>query len=495
MSTVACNLNLTGLNREYISFYSNFNHWLLHTRLPTFMAAAFYKFAIPTSIITGSLLTLYTLQSSVGAKQNVGIVSFASYYGTAVLSASVVYPFLLRLIGRKYSLLLGDASAVIFAMLFLSPISEVTITIKAFVGLLETCIWAAAYTYASSYDSCGEGEETGNVAKFVTILSAAQAGMTILPIAILRNTASPVDVAQHVQYDGNETVNLVCGAVDCPSTYYSSKNDSAIYHYLIPSRLSLNILVGVFTLVQGGVLIYHIVFLPSDYSSNPGGERTNLLPPQNVPGDTTPKSRPVRAWRHLKESVANMFENLISVQSVFTFPVQVSYGLIAGFLWSGFARSFISCPLGVQTVGLCMLVANSVSAIVSASVVQFRKYISMRTLSALSLLVNLTTCTFAMLWDPSPATLYVPYLLSAMFGASYTVARLVKAIIPVIYFRDTDTAYSLAECWGSIGIMICQIISDELCTTSVLYVLAAFSMFSICVLIAGDCVCGPVQKP
>lgn len=220
-------------------------------KAPNFMDAGFYTHASATSVIAGSLICIFTLQSSVEVKGNVGLVSLGAYYGVAVVSSCMVYPFLIRLIGRKYNLLLGDASSIIFGVALIYPMPIITIVTRALLGFLEPSFWSASFAIAASYQIstsyfATDEDKTKKVLRLIVIIGIGQGLMSLLPNVILKESYELDKIGVvNVSYD------IKCGAQDCP-TEYSDTPHNPIYRNLIPSPTSLHIFVGILAGIQMG---------------------------------------------------------------------------------------------------------------------------------------------------------------------------------------------------------------------------------------------------
>lgn len=227
----------------------------------------------------------------------------------------------------------------------------------------------------------------------------------------------------------------------------------------------------------------HWAILPNDCVTN--SETINLLNQSKKEHLKSSNTMPV-VWKHLKESFIVLRKNLISYRSLFTAPSQLFYGLLGGFIWSDFTRSFVSCTLGVHSVGLCMFIVNSTSSMTTLLIALVTKKISVRFLAVSNILLDLPTCLLSIVWTPSSDTSYFPYVLATIFGVCHGLSRTIIFTIPVKYFLDIDAGYTLCSCWMSVGVLLSQFISVRLCTISVLYVVMAWSLLSSFALLVGD---------
>lgn len=448
------------------------------------MSVQFYAYVLASAVGLGSLSAIFVLLSSVEVKGNVGLLSVGTFFILAIASSCIVYPFLVRLIGRKYSLLLGDASIIVFGVAMLFPTPAVTIITRALTGLMESPIWSATFAIAASYrvpalEDASDKSGKGKVLRLITILGCAQAIMNLVPFAILRNSIAEPGlggVDNITQYDD-------CGAKDCPYTY-ATKSYDPVFSRLIPLVTSLYIVVGIFTVLQTGMLIVHWVVVPNDLDNN-DSEGENLL----NEGDKQSVKQPSRKWdilQRLKDSLVAVRNNLVTATGLLTAPSQFFYGLYVGFIWSNYSRSFVSCVCGVRVVGLCMFITILCSTIVSLIIAFVKFKVSVPFLSVVNAVAALPTFGIAVWWVPDVNTLYIPYVLAVLFGICHGFARTIAYTIPVTYFPDIDTGYTLCSCWIAIGTLVSQLISIWLCTISVLYVVASVLLLSLCALVLGD---------
>lgn len=443
----------------------------------------FYVYACTTSIIVGSLSCVFTLQSSVQAKNGTGSLSTTSYYACTIASAFVVYPLLLRFLGRKYNLLLGDVSCILFGLTLLMPSQVLPIIVNAVAGLLTCSVWSSAFAIAVSFgstktDANTKDVQTGvkNSSCFVAILGFGQSLINILPLAILRNFGShTID---------NVTTNLTsCGAGDCPKEY-STDEDHSIYNNLVPSRPSLYIFVGVLAFLQITVVTVHWALLPNDRPTIP--EETPLIEGQGVTERVNLEWREI-IMKFFKEPLAAIWRSLITAESSFTFCSQLHFGIVTRFVWLVFSRSFVSCTFGVQQVGLLMLIFYLMSATTCLLAAKCLLTITIRYLTILKSLLDLTACAIAIMWIPSQKTFYVVYVLAALFGICQGLSRSLVYSLPVFYFKDIDAGYILCTFWAAIGIALCGLVSANVCTMYILYAVVASTIISTSTLLVGTC--------
>lgn len=449
----------------------------------------FYVYCVVTAIVTGTLKCLFTLQSSIQVKRGIGVMSLGAYYALGIPGSIIIYPFLLRIIGRKYNLILGDACAMCFGLALLFPATSYgAIYIRAIVGLFEPSLWCAAYAIAANYDTSEDegrrdGNRTRNVARFMAITGFVLAIANMVPELVLKKSM-PIIV------DGKEAINLnisiYCGANDCASAY-SAREEHPVFHNLIPSKQSIYILVGVIAVLQMSVMVIHFIMLPSD--ALPGHPETDTLV-SKVNHKTERENIDCKLMRgvleHLKISLSTIGLSFLSLSTLLAFSSHLHLGFYTGFRWSVFSRSFIACPLGVDRVGLCMFIDNFMSASVSLLVGKVCEKISLRALTCTGFIFDFALCGVMIAWTPNGNTLYVPYLLAVLTGLCQGLSRTLSGAI-ASSSGDVDTAFTIRSAVVSIGIMISQFLAAKVCTVTLIIVIATSSLISTCTLIARDC--------
>lgn len=447
----------------------------------------FYVYSGATSIIIGTLSCVFTLQSSIQAQNGAGGLSLAAYYISTVASSTVVYPFLLRLFGRKYNLLLGDATCIIFGITLLLPSHELPIVVNAVTGIFACSLWSAAFavaaSFASSYadvDPKTEQSERRNSALFIAILSFGQSLINILPEVTLRNAGAETIGDMPL----NGTKDFLCGAEDCPREY-SAENDHPIYKNLVPTRTSLYIFVGILVLLQIGVSIVHWVLVPNDKPTD-HSEESRLLASREKAEYKTCRWRD-NASKLFQDSLVTTWRSLLSRESAFTFTSQIHFAFLSGFLWLSFTRSFISCTLGVQKVGFVMLIFYVVSASTSFIAAHCLNGIRIYFVTISKCLLDLITCILAVVWVPSEETIYIVYVLAILFGICHGLSKTLAYSLPVIYFKDIDAGFTLCICWDGVGVGLGGILSVNVCSMYILYALIMSSIISTSTLVFGAC--------
>lgn len=193
---------------------------------------------------------------------------------------------------------------------------------------------------------------------------------------------------------------------------------------------------------------------------------------------------------HFRASLTSVRKTFFTAEGFYTLPSQLYFGLITGFLWSEFTRSYASCTIGVQNVGWVMFAANFASAITSAVLTRFGQALSARTLTVTRSLCDIAICTTLLVWKPSPDSLYVPYMLAALLGIAIGFSKLLAYTLLVTHLRDIDAACTLCFCWDGMGIAVVQLVSIWFCTGHVIWMVLGFSIFSSVVLFVGDLTSG-----
>lgn len=460
-------------------------HSPLASKCITLKDCKLYVYAAATSIIIGSYSCIFTLQSSVRAKSGTGSISSAAYTIGGIASAFIVYPILLRFLGRKYNLLLGDLSCIVFGVTLFLPSFAAPIVVNLVMGTLMCSLWSAAFavfvslaSMKRSADSTEERRIATNPGFFIATLSFGQSLINILPEVTLRNlnatTVGNVPV--------NETTRFLCGADDCPSEY-STKEGHPIYNNLVPSKTSLYIFVGILAFLQIFVLIVHWALVPNDQPTNL--EESPLICEQAEAENMSHDFRQT-TLRLVKDSLITMWRNLKSRESLFTFSTQMHFGFLSAFVWITFTRSFVSCTLGVQEVGFLMLIFYFASATTSFFVAKCLRDGRTHRLTISKFLLEVITLIFAIIWIPSIDTIYVVYLLAIFLGIAQGLSKTLAYSIPVIYFKDIDAGYAFSTCWDCLGMTITGILSVHVCSMYILYALIMSSVISTSSLVIGS---------
>lgn len=431
-----------------------------------------YAVSIGLTLVLAPQYNLISLQTSIGVKDAMGPTSVAVYCTLCVATLLVYIPLMAKF-GRKNCLVLGEIPSVIYTLSYFYPRPWVVTTAGVFIGIAESIIMPASGVVITSLSHpTDDGHEaqknTYNVGVLLAIRGLGQAIASIVPNLIL------VDSAE--QSSNKSTFNTYdvaqCGANDCPSKYAFQKH-SEIFGNLIPTQDSLRIYLSVMAILQILGIIIHWLAIPNDDVAGNEG-RQPLIPHEE-------KS----AILELKDASYRLFIHMRSKFRWLTIPIHIMYGLNTGFIWSEITRAYISCPFGVENIGVFLILLYLAAFIGNAFWAKFCSSVPMPVIFGFNIMVSTSTYCLALFWIPSEASMYVPYILVVLMGFTHFFVRFSSYVISSNYFDDMDSAYVVQTGVVALGNAIVFVLSNVLCVYQKLYILIFFALFSTSLVFVG----------
>lgn len=86
------------------------------------------------------------------------------------------------------------------------------------------------------------------------------------------------------------------------------------------------------------------------------------------------------------------------------------------FIGADFTQAFVSCALGIPSVGYVMICFGVVNALCSLLFGSVMKYIGRAPIIALGALVHISLCVWLLLWRPHPSNSILFFIASGLWG-------------------------------------------------------------------------------
>lgn len=432
--------------------------------------------SIGFALVVAPEFTLISLQTSISVKDALGSSSMTIYSFLCVLSLFVYVPLVAK-IGRKKCLIIGELPSVAYTIALMHQ-NVWTVTFAAVVmGIAESILFSAAGAIVSSFsdDECHGDVRKKSIGIFLTTFSLVQIASSIMPKVTLTDSNRQWNKTYSHKVGGFDISS--CGRNDCPLEY-AFKNDANVFRQLIPTHTSLLILLGIFVGFQVLGIVIHCVVTPNDRTSQfmlSGGETQEPL-----------NSR-FGAMTDLKNAFYRLIDHLKSKLRLMTIPLQIQYGAYSAFLWSEVTRAYISCPLGVENIGICLALIYTASAVVNIVFSRYCSSISQLQLYWSSYAFETAGYTIAFVWQPSVDSLFVLYVMGVFVGITHAMRRISSYAVASVYFDDMDSSYLVQTGSIAFGCGVVYALTSVVCVYVKIYVLALLSVLSTILATVAHC--------
>ncbi|XP_072122066.1 protein unc-93 homolog A isoform X2 [Mobula birostris] len=139
-------------------------------------------------------------------------------------------------------------------------------------------------------------------------------------------------------------------------------------------------------------------------------------------------------------------------------------GLEQGFLAGDYTKAYITCALGIQYVGYCMICFGAFNSVFSLTFGKLSKYTGRIPLFFYATLVNLASIISLLLWKPHPNQLPVFFVFPVLWGMADAIWQTqTNALYGVLFLEHKEAAFSNYRLWESVGFVIAFAYANFLC--------------------------------
>ncbi|XP_075453043.1 protein unc-93 homolog A-like [Ascaphus truei] len=379
---------------------------------------------------------LQTLQSSLNPYGGLGVVSLSVIYGSQILSAILLAPFVTRKIGCKWTIVISMCCYITCTLANFYPKWYTLIPSSVIVGLGGSSFWTAKCTYIT-VSATQYAEKAGKIKMhminqyfgiFFLIFQSSRIWGNLISSLIL-NLAHGKDVIKHWNYTD-------CGAGDSPGILITSGNLSeSESESTQPSHLLIYTILGIYTVCGVLAVLLVIVFLdPIDLQH----ENTKVESPQYV---WTPF---LVTLKHLQDK-----------RQCLLIPLTIYTGIEQGFILSDYTKSYVTCTLGIQFVGYVIISFGATTSICSYLFGKLSQYAGRIVFFMLAAVTNVICIAALFLWKPHPDQLGVFFVFSGIWGIGDAVWQtLMNALYGVLFEDNKEVAFANFLLWKSVGYVI-----------------------------------------
>lgn len=400
-----------------------------------------------TAIFT-AYLAIQNLQSSLNQEKGLGIISLSCMYACIILSG-ILAPAILNIIGEKRSLIISFICHVIYTGTNFYPTFATLLPSSILLGLTAGPMWTSQSVYLSqkAYSYTERTGEDGHA-----ILSRFNGIFFCMfeTTQITGNLISSLVLQQGSYNKSSSNGTEFCGKDDCPIAVNTSTKIEE------PDKHIVYILLSVY-------LVCDLVGL---------GLTTFLLPPS--------KKCSKRTEQKVLRSIIACGKGLGDLNIALLVPLFMFMAMEQAILWTDYTKSYISCPVGIQTIGFVMATYGGSTTVFALLLSRLSKYSGRRVLFAVASVVNLGTFVVLYLWKPSADYVTVIYIVPIAWGLAEGIWQTQSNALVALLFPDkTDAAFANYHTWKAVGFTITFVYSNFLCVSTKLIVAMALLVVAI----------------
>ncbi|CAF1337825.1 unnamed protein product [Adineta steineri] len=386
------------------------------------------------SMICLTFLCAYTsfnavanLQSSINIDKNVGLYSLAILSGGSILSSILFTTPLIYILGYKWTIVAGQIGILIYIAANMYPKAILLYPVAAISGIFCSAMWTtqSAYITVLGVDENRHDNSDIQVNKyfgiFYSVFETAQIWGNLITYFILRNV--------HKESRSNFSQ---CGANFVSNTSEIKNDESTI------SPMTTYILYSVFVGIICISIVFVIIFLDQKLKLK---DHWLLIP--------------IVFWINSWEA----------------------------FIFGIYTKSFITCTVGIQYIGLVMAsygITASIVCVIVGYVAKIKYSRPVWLLSATS--VSIMILMIMLLWKPVPSQTYMLYVLACIAGITAVVAKpLVSALYSHLFADTKEMVFSIFSMIQNLGCIVVYFYSPVLIVrVSIILQIIYTSMAMIC---------------
>lgn len=391
-----------------------------------------------TAVFT-AYFAIQNLQSSLNQEKGLGIISLSCMYACIILSG-ILAPVILNVIGEKRILIISFICHVIYTGTNYYPTFATLLPSSILLGLTAGPMWTSQSVYlaqkAASYAERTGKDGHATLARFNGIFFCM-----FETTQITGNLISSL-VLQQGEYNSTSSndTELFCGKDDCPISVNTTTTIAEPETHIVYILLSVYIVCDVIGLCL----------------------TTFLLPP--------PKNEKTEK-RKVSSSITACGKGLGDLNIALLVPLFMFMAMEQAILWADYTKSYISCPVGIQTIGFVMASYGGSTTIFALLLSRLSKYTGRHILFAIASLVNFGTFIVLYLWKPSSDQVIVVYLVPVAWGLSEGIWQTQSnALVAHLFPQKTDAAFANYHTWKAVGFTITFVYSRILCVSTKLIV-------------------------
>nr|XP_039273579.1 UNC93-like protein [Styela clava] len=171
------------------------------------------------------------------------------------------------------------------------------------------------------------------------------------------------------------------------------------------------------------------------------------------------------------EALKDLGKQMLKTSQLLLIPITFYLGLTQGFIFSELTRAFSSCVVGVEMVGIHMATFGFSDAVLSYIVGKYGQKLGRTPFFILSMVVDLCSYSYCLLWDPNLESAWSIFLIYFAFGVSDGIWQTLLNVLYIEYFEGShDVAITTWAFWITAGFATQFGWSTSLCVYIKIYV-------------------------
>ncbi|XP_052801080.1 protein unc-93 homolog A-like [Mya arenaria] len=434
-----------------------------------------------------AFVSILSLQSIMNPDGGIGVVSISCIYSTTVVSC-LLAPLIINTITTKWTMI---AAFILFTGYFAGnfyPSQFLLIPLGLLLGLLGGPLMAAQMTYVTTVALTYANhalvlDQESVVNKFMGIFCAFYRssyiwGNLITTLVLSSNQTlrfvdentnnflTPGNFTTIESNPQNMSMHCVCGSLTCDVNEFINDgemydiNSNPYFHETeIPEDIKF-MLLGIYLGCGTMAVVILIALLDGDV----GSKRIN---------------------NDLKITVKELFLSTIHMlkdsRCQLLIPLVLFVGLEQGFIFGDFTKSFVTCTMGVYSLGPIMMCFGGVSALASIVIGCIAKHIKRFAFITAGATFNVGLLIVLWLWNPQPGDVPNFFVVSACLGLCDAIWQTqTYTLFGVLFVDKQEAAFASYRMFYATGCAVSFGYSFFLCVQTKVYILAGMLFLALC---------------
>lgn len=425
------------------------------------IAAVSFAFMVQFTAFQGTA----NLQSSINAKDGLGTVSLSAIYAALVLSCIFVPTLLIKRLTVKWTLCVSMLCYVPYLAAQFYPRFYTLVPAGVLLGLGAAPMWAAKATYLTQvgavYAKLTDQAVDAIIVRFFGFFflawQTAELWGNLISSLVLSSGGHGGGGGGNASAHSSDSHLALCGANFCVLNTLGNDNlerppDSEIYEI---STIYLCCVVAA---------VAFVAFFVDPLSRY--GEKQRKTDGQELTG--------------IQLLSATAYQ-LKKPNQQLLIPITVWIGMEQAFIGADFTQAYVSCALGIPSVGYVMICFGVVNAMCSLLFGSLMKFVGRSPLMALGAVVHAVLIGVLLMWRPHPDSPLVFFAISGLWGVGDAVWQTqVNGLYGTLFRRNKEAAFSNYRLWESAGFVVAYAYSTHLCARMKLYVMLSVLLIGIC---------------
>ncbi|XP_063837499.1 UNC93-like protein [Ostrinia nubilalis] len=396
------------------------------------------------------------LQSSINATDGLGTVSLSSIYAALVVSCIFVPTFLIKRLTVKWTLCVSMLCYAPYIGAQFYPAFYTLVPAGIVAGLGAAPMWTSKATYltqaGSVYAKLTDQAVDGIIVRFFGFFFLAWQ-----TAELWGNLISSLVFSSGV-HSGNTThINasqsfLKCGANFCMIGGIDQDKNHNLNRP--PNDEIYKISAIYLACVMVAVLMVAL-----------------LVDPLSRYGEKQRKSDPSKELTGIQLLSATAYQ-LKKPNQQLLIPITLWIGMEQAFIGADYTQAYVSCALGIHSIGYVMICFGVVNALCSLVFGSAMKYIGRFPILVMGAALHLGLIVWLLIWMPNPNSPTVFFVISGLWGVGDAVWQTqINGLYGVLFRRNKEAAFSNFRLWESAGFVVAYAYSTHLCARMKLYVM------------------------